>query len=198
MILDALEVGLTHIFYLKNMNATWPEGFHQDGNWAITQEHKPSFANQGLLYKFFVETQTSNTSQTPHGSSRTSTLELWAWAFYEWARNVFAAYCTERVASDTISGTKLLRNTLGITGIVIALGGPILGAIADQFSRSKRWIAALTCLCVVFTALLWFIRPDPAYVPLAIFLVSLGTIASEFAMIFYTMPCFPAWHRPIK
>jgi len=141
-----------------------------------------------------VENQSSSHSQTPSGPPPTSTVGLWAWAFYDWAGNafatviqtfVFAAYFTEHVAPDTISGTTLWGNTLGVAGIIIALGGPILGAIADQVGRSKRWIAGLTCLCVGFTALLWFVRPDPAYVPLAIFLVAVGTIASEFAMIFY-------------
>lgn len=70
-------------------------------------------------------------------------------------------------------------------GIVTALGGPIVGAVADHGGRSKPWIATFTVLCVSATALLWFIEPTPTFVWPALFLVGLGTIGAEFATIFY-------------
>lgn len=141
-----------------------------------------------------MESSSSSHSPSPHSPPQVSTRGLWAWAFYDWAGNafatviqtfVFAAYFTEQVAPDSVSGTALWGNTLGVAGIIIAFGGPILGSIADQQGHSKRWIAFLTLGCVGSMALLWFVRPDPASLPLAIVLVACGTITSEFAMIFY-------------
>jgi UMF1 family MFS transporter len=119
---------------------------------------------------------------------------LLAWAFYDWANSafaavvetfVFAAYFTRQVAADPTAGTALWGNALGIAGLLIALGGPPLGAIADQDGRLKPWLGGFTLLCITATAGLWFVHPAPAYVLLALGLVMLGTIGSEGANIFY-------------
>jgi MFS transporter, UMF1 family len=123
-----------------------------------------------------------------------STAGLLAWALYDWANSayatvietfVFAAYFTRRVAENETLGTVQWGNTLSAAGILVAIGGPILGAMADQGGRRKPWIAAFTFLCAGATALLWFVRPSPAYVWVALPLVVLGTIGVEFAGIFY-------------
>ena len=119
---------------------------------------------------------------------------LWSWALYDWANNgfftliqtfVFAAYFTKAVAVDEIQGTAQWGQMLGLAGLVIGLGGPVLGAAADACGRRKPWIAAFTLLTVAATALLWFIRPDPAHVLPGLVLAGLGTIGAEYAMIFY-------------
>jgi MFS transporter, UMF1 family len=72
-----------------------------------------------------------------------------------------------------------------VAGLIIASGGPIVGAVADHGGRSKPWIVTFTVLCVTATALLWFIEPSPTFVWPALVLVGLGTIGAEFATIFY-------------
>jgi MFS transporter, UMF1 family len=72
-----------------------------------------------------------------------------------------------------------------VAGLCVALGGPVLGAIADQGRRRKRWLATATVVCVAGTAGLWFIQPDPSYLWPAVVLLVIATIASEFAAIFY-------------
>lgn len=120
--------------------------------------------------------------------------ELWSWALYDWANNgfftpiqtfVFAAYFAGAVAANPETGTALWGNMLGIAGLTVGLGGPLLGAVADQHGRRKPWVAAFTLLCVSATALLWFVRPSPDCVWFALVLVCLGTIGAEAAMIFY-------------
>ncbi|HYW02524.1 MAG TPA: MFS transporter [Gammaproteobacteria bacterium] len=117
-----------------------------------------------------------------------------SWAFYDWANSafatliqtfVFAAYFTRSVAASPAAGTALWGNTIGAAGLVIALAGPVLGAVADHGGRRKPWLAAFTLLAVVSTALLWFVRPAPAWVVPALALVGLGTIGTECASIFY-------------
>jgi UMF1 family MFS transporter len=69
--------------------------------------------------------------------------------------------------------------------VLVALGGPLLGAVVDQRGRRKPWMAVFSAAGITATALLWFVRPDPACVPLAIILVMAGTIACEYAAILY-------------
>ncbi|MEF2145701.1 MAG: MFS transporter [Desulfovibrionaceae bacterium] len=120
--------------------------------------------------------------------------KLWSWALYDWANNgfftpiqtfVFAAYFTSAVAESPALGTAMWGNMLGFAGLAVGLGGPLLGAVADQSGRRKPWIAAFTLLCVVATALLWYVRPEPDWAFAALVLVCLGTIGAEASMIFY-------------
>jgi UMF1 family MFS transporter len=125
---------------------------------------------------------------------RPTRLAMVAWAFYDWANNafgtivqtfVFAAYFTRSVAPNQDVGTTQWGNAIGIAGMIVALGGPVLGAVADQGGRRKPWIASFTGVCVLTMALLWFVRPSTDYVWLALLLVGVGTIGAEFATIFY-------------
>ncbi len=125
---------------------------------------------------------------------KTSKLALFSWAFYDWASSAFAAliqtfifasYFTQSVAANNIQGSSEWGFALGIAGVIIAFGGPILGAIADHKGNRKSWIFVFYLLCFISTALLWFVKPDSSYVTMALILVSLGTIGSEFAFIFY-------------
>jgi len=119
---------------------------------------------------------------------------LWSWALYDWANSgfaalvqtfVFAAYFTRAVAENETLGTALWGNMMGFSGLIIGLGGPILGAIADRSGRRKPWLLAFTLVCILATGLLWFIKPSPDYVWPALLLAGIGTIGSEYAMIFY-------------
>lgn len=119
---------------------------------------------------------------------------IWAWAFYDWANAgfntlvqtfVFAAYFTAAVAADSAAGTAMWGNAMSLAGLCVGLSGPLVGAIADHTGRRKPWIAALTVLCIAATALLWFVKPDPAYAMLAVGLAFVGVTASESAQIFY-------------
>jgi len=119
---------------------------------------------------------------------------LWAWALYDWANSgfaalvqtfVFAAYFAQAVAENETLGTAQWGNMMGAAGLIIGLGGPLLGAVADRTGRRKPWLAAFTALCIGATALLWLVEPQPSFVWLALLLAGIGTIGSEYAMIFY-------------
>ena len=119
---------------------------------------------------------------------------LWSWAFYDWANSafftiiltfVFARYFSQSVVGDEVAGTEYWGNIVGITGVVIALTAPILGAIADRSGRRKPWLVGFTLLCVIACAMLWFVRPDSGDFWWAAIWVSLGILGAEFAFIFY-------------
>lgn len=119
---------------------------------------------------------------------------LVAWCVYDWANSafptviltfVFAAYFARGVAETPIQGTALWGWTLTVSGIAMALLGPILGAVADQGGRRKPWLALCTAACVLATAALWFTKPDPAWALWAMVFVGLANLAFEFGTVFY-------------
>lgn len=119
---------------------------------------------------------------------------LFSWAMYDWANSaffaviqtfVFATFFINSVATSETAGSTLWGNTISLAGLLIAVGGPFLGAIADQTGRRKPWIAAFSLLCIGATALLWFVAPGSDYLWLALGLIFAGTVGSECAIIFY-------------
>jgi len=119
---------------------------------------------------------------------------LLAWALYDWANAgystvvhtfVFAAYFTRRVAESETRGTELWGYSVAAAGLVVALGGPVLGAVADQGRRRKPWLGAFTALCVAAVAGLFAVGPHAEDVPLALVLVALAAMGSDFASLFY-------------
>jgi len=119
---------------------------------------------------------------------------MFSWAMYDWANSavatviqtfVFAAYFTRQVAVDETTGSAQWGNMVGLVGLLVALGGPILGAIADRSGSRKPWLAVFTLGCVGSTALLWFVRPDPAWVLPALLLAAASQLTFEYATIFY-------------
>ncbi len=120
--------------------------------------------------------------------------QMIAWAFYDAANNgfvtpiqtfIFAAYFTNAVAPNPSLGTVWWGNMVSLSSVLIALGGPLLGAAADRMGRRKPWIFVFTALCVTASLFLWFVQPDPSYALMALVLVGLGTVGSEYAQIFY-------------
>lgn len=141
-----------------------------------------------------VDRNLDKATDQPNSNQQATRSQLISWTFFDWANSafptviqtfVFAAYFTNKVAENEIIGTTQWGNTISIAGIIVALSGPVLGALTDQGGRRKPWIAAFTILCVASTASLWFIKPSTNYLMLALILVALGTVASEYAFIFY-------------
>lgn len=123
-----------------------------------------------------------------------STLSLFSWALYDWANSsffaviqtfVFATYFMQSVVQDETLASTQWGNTIGAAGLVIAICAPFIGAVADQLGRRKPWIGWFSLLCILATAALWFVEPSQQFVALALILIFLGTVGSEFAIIFY-------------
>ncbi len=117
-----------------------------------------------------------------------------AWALYDWANSAFAAvivtfvfatYFSQGIAADTVTGTAQWGWALAVSGMIGAILGPILGAIADQGGRRKPWILVFTWLCVIATSLLWYAEPDPAWILYALVTVVIANLCLEMAGIFY-------------
>lgn len=125
---------------------------------------------------------------------RKNIIKIVAWASYDWASAafpiiittfIFATYFTTHVSANEISGTYQWANATALAGIIIAVLSPIFGAIADHGGHHKRWLMVFTLLCVIFTALLWFVYPNIHSVYYALTFMVLGTICLEIGIVFY-------------
>ncbi len=137
---------------------------------------------------------TRATDSRPSAAPAASRRALLSWCLYDWANSafptviitfVFATYFTGNVAPTPVIGTAWWGYMLGLSGLVIALLSPPMGAVADQSGRRKPWMLAFTALCVVATAVLWGVAPGARYVTVALVTVALANLGFEFATVFY-------------
>ena len=117
-----------------------------------------------------------------------------AWSLFDFANSafttiivtfVFAAYFAQGVAADANTGGAQWSLAMGLAGLIIAIVSPIAGAIADQTGRRKPWLAGVSVICVIATALLWFVRPEASDVPFALVCVVIATVGFEVGLLFY-------------
>jgi UMF1 family MFS transporter len=120
--------------------------------------------------------------------------KAFAWALYDWANSgfptvvstfVIAAYFTQGIAPDPVTGQAQWGWMQTLAAFAIALLSPVLGAVADQGRRRRAMLALCTLLTASFTALIWFARPDPADALYALICIGLATIAFELGTVFY-------------
>ncbi|MEI6162575.1 MAG: MFS transporter, partial [Roseococcus sp.] len=118
----------------------------------------------------------------------------WAWASYDWANSAFptvvstfviAAYFTRGIAPDPVSGQVMWGWMQALVGLAIGLLSPLLGAIADAGGRRRLMLLICTLLTALFTAGIWFARPEPGYAAWALLCVALGTLCFELGTVFY-------------
>ncbi|HJN22456.1 MAG TPA: MFS transporter [Rhodospirillales bacterium] len=132
--------------------------------------------------------------ETAGGTSHASFRALFAWCLFDWANSafptviitfVFAAYFTQGVAADVVTGTAQWGYAMAVSALAVALSAPFCGAMADHSGRRKPWLLVLTVLCATTTFLLWFTRPDPADALWALICVGVANFAFEMGQVFY-------------
>jgi UMF1 family MFS transporter len=119
---------------------------------------------------------------------------VFSWCLYDWANSafpavittfVFATYFTQAVAPDPVRGTALWGHALAVAGFAIAILSPVLGSIADHTGRQKFWLGLFSFGTAATMAVLWFVRPSPDSVPLALIGIAISTIGFEIGTVFY-------------
>ena len=117
-----------------------------------------------------------------------------AWCFFDWANSafptvivtfVFSVYFTRAIAENELAGTAQWGYALSISGVLIALLSPVLGAVADRAGRRKPWLGTFVAITAAGSALLWLARPDPSSVVLALALVIVANTFFEIGQAFY-------------
>lgn len=136
------------------------------------------------------------------GTPAAAPLGYYSWTLFEWARNpyvilitiyMFAPYFSRTVVGDAVTGQGLLGYTNAISGFMIALMAPFLGAIADKNGRRKPWLLVFVAVMVPGIFLLWFSEPEGAGIGIypTLGLIVLIGIAFEFSAVFHNamLPC---------
>ena len=129
---------------------------------------------------------------------------IWGWWFFDWASQPYHTllvtfvfgpyfagvavdyYLTAGLDADTAAARAqtIWANCMTIVGLIIALGAPLLGAMADVSGRRIPWIFAFSVMYAVGSAALWFTLPDGSNMWLMLSAFGLGFVGAEYALIF--------------
>jgi UMF1 family MFS transporter len=137
-------------------------------------------------------------------ADNTARKRIWGWYFFDWASQpyntllltfifgpYFAQTATAALVEDgmAVGAAKAQAQAywgygLTITGVIIAVLAPILGAVADSSGKRMPWIWLFSVLYVVGAFGLWWTAPQDFSVTWALFFFGMGLIGMEFATIF--------------
>ena len=119
---------------------------------------------------------------------------VWGWALYDWGNSAFATTVMAgffpvffkqywSVGADVNASTAMLGFGNSAASLLVALMAPMLGAIADQGSAKKKFLAFFAYLGVLMTSGLFFVGKGQW--EWAIFLYVMGVIGFSGGNIFY-------------
>ena len=129
---------------------------------------------------------------------------IWGWFFFDWASQpyhtllltfifgpffagVAASYYQGAGFTETVADAKaqsLWSWCLTISGLIIGLGAPLMGALADTAGRRIPWIAGFSLLYVFGAAALWWTDPQGGNMWQMLLAFGIGFIGAEYALIF--------------
>lgn len=108
-----------------------------------------------------------NSESSPiKNGSRWFSRKVFFWSLYDFANTtcetiiftlVFAVYFKEVVAGNLPIADFYWASGINISMILVAVLSPVLGAAADYYGNKKMFLAFFSVLCVVTTALMYFI-----------------------------------------
>lgn len=107
--------------------------------------------------------------------------KIFGWIMYDFANSsfttiivtvIYSVYFRNVVVAQDELGTALWGRAISISMLMVAITAPIFGAVAD-FSRAKKKFLFYNCyLTVIFTALLFFVRPGDVYKGMIFFIIA--------------------------
>lgn len=137
-------------------------------------------------------------TSSPYGGAMTTRTGRWpvlAWGLWDWGGSAFNAVVTTFVftvylTTDGLFGTPsgvsaALGWSLAAAGVVVAVIAPITGRRADLGGRRRLWLGVHSGVVVLCILLMFFVRPEPAFLWLGLGLLAVGTVFFEFASVNY-------------
>ncbi|WP_435640181.1 MFS transporter [Micavibrio aeruginosavorus] len=126
---------------------------------------------------------------------RTARRSIAAWCLYDWANSAFATviitfifsvFFARNIVGDEVAGTAQWGMAIGISGLIIAVLSPVLGAVADHFGARKPWVGIFSALCIICTALMYFGEPNgsPGNIAFVLTLLVMANVTYEIALVF--------------
>lgn len=120
---------------------------------------------------------------------------IWGWWAFDWANQpyntllltfIFAPYFASTVAPDPVTGQALWGWMLAVSGVLIALAAPVMGAIADSSGNRRSWLLLWSAFYALGAASLWLAVPnaDPVTVALVLLAFGIGLVGLEFGIVF--------------
>ena len=117
---------------------------------------------------------------------------VWGWALYDWANSVYTTiivtfiygiFFKDFIVGDDIIGQSLWTRGVTVTGLVVAVTSPFLGALADRGGIRRPLLMTSTAMCIILTGLLYFAGAGEVMLALTLFVVS--NIFYEWCGVFY-------------
>ncbi len=117
---------------------------------------------------------------------------IWGWFFFDWASQpyntllitfIFAPYVKELIG-DGAQAQTVWATGIAVAGILIALGAPVLGALADHSGARMQWIKVFSGMYVIGAFGIWWATPNDLNLVLVLMFFVVGMVGMEFATIF--------------
>lgn len=115
-----------------------------------------------------------------------------SWAFFDWAQQpynmlvvgfVFGPYFASDFVGNPVRGQSMLGFAIGLSGLMIVLLSPLVGASIDSRRNPKTWLAALSVPFVIACAVLWQAEPGAtALLPLIFFALVAASTCTELSI----------------
>ncbi len=102
----------------------------------------------------------------PKTAGKWLTKDVFNWSLYDFANSsfaiiivsfVYAIYFKKVVAGNLPVADFYWSSSINISMILVAFLSPVLGAASDYFGSKKKYLVFFTFLCIISTALLYFI-----------------------------------------
>ncbi|WP_435164921.1 MFS transporter [Falsirhodobacter sp. 1013] len=117
---------------------------------------------------------------------------IWGWYFFDWASQPYATLLTTfifapymaRIMGDGTAAQTVWGYGLAAAGLLIALGSPLLGAVADRSGGHRRFLLVFSAMYMLGAWGLWWAEPGQPRVVWTIGCFALGLIGMEYATSF--------------
>lgn len=118
-----------------------------------------------------------------------------SWIMFDWSAQpfytlvltfLFAPYFANVVAPSSEQGQSYWGYAAAVAGVLIAIGSPLLGAMADSGSRRKPWIALFSVIFLIGLVALWLAVPQASMTTILLVLAAFvaAMVAIEYATVF--------------
>lgn len=138
----------------------------------------------------------ASTTVSDAGSPRQSAgpLAVTSWMLFDWASQpfytlittfLFAPYFANDFIGDPARGSALWGYAMAAAAVMVAIGSPVLGAMADARGRLKPYMGWLSIAFVLSQAALWYAVPGSGtgVIALVLFALIVSTCAGEFTTV---------------
>ncbi|QUS36105.1 MFS transporter [Falsirhodobacter algicola] len=117
---------------------------------------------------------------------------IWGWYFFDWASQPYATLLTTfifapymaRIMGDGAAAQAVWAYGLAAAGVLIAVGSPLLGAVADRTGGHRRFLLVFSAMYVLGAAGLWWAEPGAPRTAWTVTCFAIGLVGMEYATTF--------------